>query len=64
MGVAGRFRVAFTADFFDSDGHPNFRDMGQVACQSMIDLAHGRRPHEILNPEVFDRPSFQKNGSG
>jgi phosphoglycerate dehydrogenase-like enzyme len=40
--------------------HELFRDMGVVACQTMIDLAHGRRPHGIINPEVCDRPSFQK----
>jgi phosphoglycerate dehydrogenase-like enzyme len=37
-----------------------FRDIGQVACRSMLDLAQGRRPTSgVLNPEVFDRPTFQ-----
>jgi len=36
-----------------------FRDIGRTACRSLSDLAHGRRPHGIVNPEVFDRPSFQ-----
>lgn len=40
--------------------HELFRDIGRVACQTMIDLAHGRRPHGVINPEVFDRPSFQQ----
>lgn len=39
--------------------HELFRDVGAVACQAMLDLAHGRRPHGVINPEVFDRPSFQ-----
>ena len=38
-----------------------FRDIGSTACRSLRDLAQGRRPHGIVNPEVFDRPSFQTN---
>jgi len=26
----------------------------------MIDLANGIRPHGVVNPEIFDRPSFQE----
>jgi phosphoglycerate dehydrogenase-like enzyme len=37
-----------------------FRDIGSAACRSLSDLAQGRRPHGIVNPEVFDRPTFQK----
>ncbi len=44
--------IAWTEDLF--------RDIGQMACQSLIDLAHGRRPRGVVNPEVFDRPSFQE----
>jgi phosphoglycerate dehydrogenase-like enzyme len=40
--------------------HELFRDIGRVASQTMIDLAHGRRPHGVINPEVFDRKSFQQ----
>ena len=36
-----------------------FRDIGRAACQGMVDLAHGRRPRGVVNPQVFDRPSFQ-----
>ncbi len=36
-----------------------FRDIGRTVCQGMLDLAHGRRPHGVVNPEVFDRPGFQ-----
>ena len=36
------------------------RDIGAVACRSMIELALGKRPQGVLNPELFDRPSFQK----
>jgi phosphoglycerate dehydrogenase-like enzyme len=37
-----------------------FRDIGQTACQSMLDLAHGRRPRGVVNPEVFERHGFQR----
>ena len=37
-----------------------FRDIGRTACQGMIDLADGRRPRGAINPEVFDRPGFQR----
>ena len=36
-----------------------FRDIGRAACQGMIDLAEGRRPRGVVNPEVFARPGFQ-----
>jgi phosphoglycerate dehydrogenase-like enzyme len=36
-----------------------YRDMGRVACQGMLDLAHGKVPHGVVNRDVFDRPSFQ-----
>ena len=36
-----------------------FRDIGRSACQGMLDLANGRRPRGVINPEVFDRPGFQ-----
>ncbi len=37
-----------------------FRDMGMMCSRSLIDLAHGRHPHGVVNPEVFDRSSFQE----
>jgi phosphoglycerate dehydrogenase-like enzyme len=37
-----------------------FRDIGRAACQGMVDLSFRRRPHGAVNPEVFDRPSFQE----
>ena len=37
-----------------------FRDIGAVASQNLIDLANGERPKSVINPEVFDRPTFQK----
>jgi phosphoglycerate dehydrogenase-like enzyme len=40
--------------------HELFRDIGQMASRSMVDLAHGRRPPGVVNPEVFDRPSFHE----
>jgi phosphoglycerate dehydrogenase-like enzyme len=36
-----------------------FRDIGRAACQVMVDLSLGKRPHGVLNPELFERPSFQ-----
>ena len=35
-----------------------FRDIGRAACQGMIDLATGRKPRGIVNPEVLERPGF------
>ncbi len=39
--------------------HELFRDIGRMACQGMVDLTEGKRPHGVVNPEVFDRPGFQ-----
>jgi phosphoglycerate dehydrogenase-like enzyme len=36
-----------------------FRDIGRTACRSMLELSLGRRPHGVLNPEVFDDPGFR-----
>jgi phosphoglycerate dehydrogenase-like enzyme len=36
-----------------------FRDIGQAACQVMVDLSLGLKPRGTLNPELFDRPAFQ-----
>ncbi len=36
-----------------------FRDIGRAACQVMVDLSLGRQPQGVLNPELFERPSFQ-----
>jgi phosphoglycerate dehydrogenase-like enzyme len=35
-----------------------FRDIGRSACQVMADLSVGLKPRGVLNPELFDRPSF------
>ena len=37
-----------------------FRDIGMMCSQNMIDLANGIRPHGVVNPEVFERSSFQE----
>lgn len=37
-----------------------FRDIGHAACQGMLDLSLGKKPRGVLNPDVFDRPGFQK----
>src|SRR5262249_2314486 len=36
-----------------------FRDIGRAACQVMVGLSLGVRPAGVLNPELFDRSSFQ-----
>lgn len=36
-----------------------FRDIGRMAVASMMDVAAGRKPHGLLNPEVWERPGFQ-----
>jgi phosphoglycerate dehydrogenase-like enzyme len=36
-----------------------FRDIGRAVCRGMLALSCGQRPHGVLNPDVFDRPSFQ-----
>jgi phosphoglycerate dehydrogenase-like enzyme len=36
-----------------------FRDIGRAACQVMVDLSRGARPSGVLNPELFERSSFQ-----
>lgn len=36
-----------------------FRDIGRAACQGLLDLAVGKKPRGVVNPEVFDRPTFQ-----
>jgi len=37
-----------------------FRDIGRAACLGMVDLSLKRRPRGVVNPEVFDRPGFQR----
>ena len=37
-----------------------FRDIGRTACQSMLDVARGRRPHGVVNPEVLERSTFRE----
>lgn len=36
-----------------------FRSIGHMACQGIVDFSLGRRPHLPVNAEVYDRPSFQ-----
>ena len=37
-----------------------FRDIGRAACQGMADLSQRRKPRGVLNPDVFERPGFQR----
>jgi phosphoglycerate dehydrogenase-like enzyme len=36
-----------------------FRDIGRTAFGGVIDFIEGRRPRGVVNPEVFERPTFQ-----
>jgi phosphoglycerate dehydrogenase-like enzyme/2-keto-3-deoxy-L-rhamnonate aldolase RhmA len=36
-----------------------FRDIGRAVCRGMRDLAAGRVPAGVVNPEVFARPGFR-----
>lgn len=40
--------------------HELFREIGRTACRGLVDLAHQRRPHGIVNTEVLERSSFQE----
>ena len=40
--------------------HELFRDIWQACCRSMIDLSLGKRPRGVVNPGIFDRPSFRE----
>jgi phosphoglycerate dehydrogenase-like enzyme len=37
-----------------------FRDIGRSVCQGMVDLSLRQKPRGVVNPEVFERPSFQR----
>jgi phosphoglycerate dehydrogenase-like enzyme len=36
-----------------------FRSIGRMACQAIVDFSLGKRPHAPVNPEVYNRPGFQ-----
>lgn len=40
-----------------------FRDIGRAACQGMVDLSVGKKPRGVVNPEVFERSTFQQKWS-
>jgi phosphoglycerate dehydrogenase-like enzyme len=40
-----------------------FRDIGRADCQGMIDLSRGKQPRGVVNPEVFQKKSFQEKWS-
>lgn len=40
-----------------------FSDIGRTACQSLVDLSQGKLPMGIVNPQVLERPAFQKKWS-
>jgi phosphoglycerate dehydrogenase-like enzyme len=37
-----------------------FRDIGRTACERMVELSLGARPRGVVNPEVFERPTFKE----
>ncbi len=37
-----------------------FRDIGRVVCQAAVDLSLGKRPRGVLNPGLFEDPSFER----
>jgi len=40
--------------------HELFRDIGHAVTAGMIEVAHGRKPQGLLNPEVYERPGFRR----
>ncbi len=43
--------------------HELFRDIGRTICQAVVELSLGRKPPGVVNPLVFERPSFRANGN-
>jgi phosphoglycerate dehydrogenase-like enzyme len=37
-----------------------FRDMGRLDCEGVLAVSHGRVPPNVVNPEVLERPAFQR----
>ena len=37
-----------------------FRDIGRMCCRSMLDLSLGKVPPGVINPEVFEKRTFQE----
>ena len=40
-----------------------FRDIGRMACRSLLDVSLGRRPHGLLNPDLLHQPAFRRRWS-
>jgi phosphoglycerate dehydrogenase-like enzyme len=56
----GKFENVLLAPHSIAWTNEMFRDIGRVACQGMVDLSLKRTPRGIVNPEVLDRPGFQR----
>jgi phosphoglycerate dehydrogenase-like enzyme len=56
----GKFENVLLAPHSIAWTHEMFRDIGTTACQGMIDLANGRKPKGVINPQVFKRPGFRE----
>jgi phosphoglycerate dehydrogenase-like enzyme len=37
-----------------------FGDIGKTVCQGLVDLARGKEPAGMVNPEVLQRPGFKR----
>jgi phosphoglycerate dehydrogenase-like enzyme len=44
--------------------HELARDVGRMACEQILALASGNKPPGLLNPQVWDRPGFQRKLQG
>ena len=40
--------------------HEMFRDIGRLACASVLEASHGQVPRNVINTEVLQRPGFRK----
>jgi phosphoglycerate dehydrogenase-like enzyme len=56
----GKFENVLLAPHSVAWTNEMFRDIGRAACQGMVDLSLKRMPRGIVNPDVLDRPGFQR----
>ncbi|MBS0265760.1 MAG: dehydrogenase [Planctomycetes bacterium] len=40
--------------------HELFREIGETACRGLVEISRGQVPRGIVNPEVLNRPGFQR----
>jgi phosphoglycerate dehydrogenase-like enzyme len=56
----GKFENVLLAPHSVAWTNEMFRDIGRTACLGMVDLSLKRTPRGIVNPEVLERPGFQR----